>query len=98
MNPNERDDRASTISNSSIDKSILTIIFVPEAAYGPINQCIGIGAVLRNRDHRIVFATESSWKGELSDFDFEEYMVDYSEQSATNEVIDVGQFWSTQVD
>ncbi|CAF3466129.1 unnamed protein product [Rotaria socialis] len=58
------------------------------SAYGPTNQCIGIGAVLRNRDHRIVFATESSWKGELSDFGFEEYMVDYSEQSATNEEAD----------
>ncbi|CAF4766104.1 unnamed protein product [Rotaria socialis] len=77
-----------TSSSLVFYKSILTILFVPEAAYGPTNQCIGIGAVLRNRDHRIVFATESSWKGELSDFGFEEYMVDYSEQSATNEEAD----------
>ncbi|CAF4591437.1 unnamed protein product [Rotaria socialis] len=86
-----------TSSSLVFYKSILTILFVPEAAYGPTNQCIGIGAVLRNRDHRIVFATESSWKGELSDFGFEEYMVDYSEQSATNEVIDAGQFWSNYI-
>lgn len=97
MNPNERDDNPVITSKSSIDKSILTILFVPEAAYGPTNQCIGIGTVLRSRGHRVVFATESSWKGKLADFGFEEYMVDYSEQPATNETIDVGQFWSNYI-
>ena len=43
----------------------LTILFMPESAYGPTNQCIGIGNVLRRRGHRVVFAAEASWRGKL---------------------------------
>ena len=43
----------------------LTILFMPESASGPTNNCIGIGDVLRRRGHRVVFATEASWKGRL---------------------------------
>ncbi len=42
----------------------LTIMFWPESAYGPTNQCIGLAAILRERGHRIVFAAESSWAGQ----------------------------------
>ena len=38
----------------------LTIMFWPESAYGPTNQCIGLAAILRDRGHTIVFAAESS--------------------------------------
>ncbi len=38
----------------------LTILFMPESAYGPTNDCIGIGDVLRRRGHRVVFAAEAS--------------------------------------
>ena len=41
----------------------LTVLFMPESAYGPTNNCIGIGDVLRRRGHRVVFAAEASWKG-----------------------------------
>ena len=27
----------------------LTVLFLPESAYGPTNQCVGIGDVLRHR-------------------------------------------------
>ena len=37
----------------------LTILFMPESAYGPTNNCIGIGDVLRRRGHRVVFAAEA---------------------------------------
>ena len=37
----------------------LTIMFWPESAYGPTNQCIGLADLLRNRGHRVVFASES---------------------------------------
>ena len=43
----------------------LTILFMPESAYGPTNNCIGIGDVLRRRGHRVVFAAEASWAGKL---------------------------------
>ena len=54
----------------------LTILFMPESAYGPTNNCIGIGDVLRKRGHRVVFAAEASWKGKLEPLGFEEDLVD----------------------
>lgn len=53
-----------------------TILFMPESAYGPTNQCIGIGKVLLERGHRVVFAAEASWKGKLTALGFEEDLVD----------------------
>ncbi len=35
-----------------------TIVFFPEGAYGPTNNCAGIGSVLRARGHRVVFIVE----------------------------------------
>ena len=68
---------------------------MPESAYGPTNNCIGIGNVLRERGHRVVFAAERSWEGRLSDLGFVEDLVDLAppppadapEQAA-------GQFWT----
>ena len=40
-----------------------TIIFFPEGAYGPTNNCVGIGDVLRRRGHRVVFVVEESFAG-----------------------------------
>ncbi|BBY63636.1 hypothetical protein MHEL_18790 [Mycolicibacterium helvum] len=57
----------------------LTTMFWPESAYGPINQCIGLAAILRDRGHRIVFAAESSWAGKLVPFGFVEELVDLAE-------------------
>ena len=37
----------------------LTVLFMPESAYGPTNNCIGIGDVLRRRGHRVAFAAEA---------------------------------------
>lgn len=54
----------------------LTIMFMPESAYGPTNQCIGLGDVLRRRGHSIVFASERSWAGKLEPFGFTEALVD----------------------
>jgi UDP:flavonoid glycosyltransferase YjiC (YdhE family) len=72
----------------------LTILFMPESAYGPTNNCIGIGDVLRRRGHRIVFAGEASWKGRLAALGFEEDLVDLAplpEGGAASQ--DPGQFW-----
>ena len=54
----------------------LTVLFMPESAYGPTNQCIGIGKVLLERGHRVVFAAEASWQGKLAALGFEEDLVD----------------------
>jgi MGT family glycosyltransferase len=53
-----------------------TFLFMPESAYGPTNNCIGIGNVLRERGHRVVFAAERSWEGKLEALGFEEDLVD----------------------
>jgi dihydrodipicolinate reductase len=31
-------------------------LFMPESAYGPTNNCIGIGNILRQRGHTVIFA------------------------------------------
>lgn len=72
----------------------LTIMFWPESAYGPTNQCIGLAAVLRDRGHRIVFAAESSWAGKLAPFGFVEELVDLAEPVAGAEDDDPGKFWT----
>jgi MGT family glycosyltransferase len=72
----------------------LTILFMPESAYGPTNNCIGIGDVLRRRGHRIVFAAEASWQGRLEPFGFEEDLVDLTPPGAAAAAgQDAGQFW-----
>lgn len=72
-----------------------TFLFMPESAYGPTNNCIGIGHVLRQRGHRVVFAAEASWKGRLAALGFEEDLVDLApppEGDAAEQ--DAGQFWT----
>ena len=69
----------------------LTILFAPESAYGPTNNCIGIGDVLLRRGHRVVFAAEASWKGRLEPLGFEEDLVDLAPASPDDQ--DAGQFW-----
>ena len=60
----------------------LTVLFMPESAYGPTNNCVGIGAVLRQRGHRVVFAAEASWRGKLEALGFEEDLVDLAPAEA----------------
>ncbi|HEX6331153.1 MAG TPA: glycosyltransferase [Actinomycetota bacterium] len=70
----------------------LTIVFMPESAYGPTNNCIGIGKVLERRGHRVVFAAEASWKGKLEPLGFEEDLVDLAPPPEGEQ--DAGQFWT----
>ncbi len=69
----------------------LTILFMPESAYGPTNNSIGIGDILRGRGHRVVFAAEASWKGKLEALGFEEDLVDLAPPAEEEQ--DAGQFW-----
>jgi MGT family glycosyltransferase len=72
----------------------LTVLFMPESAYGPTNNCIGIGDVLRRRGHRVVFAAEASWLGRLEPLGFVEDLVDLAPPPpADAPAQEVGQFW-----
>lgn len=71
----------------------LTVMFWPESAYGPTNQCIGVAAKLRDRGHTIVFAAESSWAGKIERYGFIEELVDLA-APAENGGDDAGQFWT----
>lgn len=72
----------------------LTVLFLPESAYGPTNQCIGLGDLLLRRGHRVVFASESSWAGKLEALGFEERLVDLAAPDPDAGEEDAGQFWT----
>ena len=72
----------------------LTVLFLPESAYGPTNQCIGLGHLLIQRGHRVVFASESSWAGRLEPLGFEERLVDLAAPDPDAGEEDAGQFWT----
>jgi MGT family glycosyltransferase len=68
-----------------------TIVFFPEGAYGPTNNCVGIGQALRERGHRGVFIVEESFAGNLEAKGFEERLMRLGPPPAEPEV--PGQFW-----
>jgi MGT family glycosyltransferase len=68
-----------------------TIAFFPEGAYGPTNNCVGIGDVLRRRGHRVVFIVEESFAGNLEAYGFEERLMRLGPAPEQEEV--PGQFW-----
>lgn len=71
----------------------LTVMFMPESAYGPTNQCIGLGKVLLDRGHTVVFASERSWDGKLQAHGFVEALVDLAEPTPQADDGAAGQFW-----
>lgn len=56
-----------------------TIVFFPEAAFGPSMNCVGIAQRLRERGHNAVFVVDSSFKGVFDRFGFPERLVAMSE-------------------
>jgi UDP:flavonoid glycosyltransferase YjiC (YdhE family) len=68
-----------------------TIVFFPEGAYGPTNNCVGIGDVLRRRGHRVVFIVEESFAGTLEAKGFEERLMRLGPKPEVEEA--PGQFW-----
>jgi MGT family glycosyltransferase len=68
-----------------------TVVFFPEGAFGPTNNCMGIGEVLRRRGHRVVFVIEESFAGNLEEKGFEERLMRLAPPPAVEE--EPGQFW-----
>ena len=68
-----------------------TIVFFPEGAFGPTNNCVGIGNVLRARGHRVVFIVEESFAGRLEAQGFEERLMRLGPSPEVPEI--PGQFW-----
>ena len=68
-----------------------TIVFFPEGAFGPTNNCVGIGQVLRSRGHRVVFIVEDSFAGTLEAKGFEERLMRLGPKPEADEA--PGQFW-----
>ena len=68
-----------------------TIVFFPEGAFGPTNNCVGIGNVLRSRGHRVVFIVEESFAGRLEAQGFEERLMRLGPPPEVPEI--PGQFW-----
>jgi UDP:flavonoid glycosyltransferase YjiC (YdhE family) len=68
-----------------------TIVFFPEGAFGPTNNCVGIAQVLRARGHRVVFIVEESFAGTLEAKGFEERTMRLGPPPSVPEV--PGQFW-----
>ncbi len=68
-----------------------TIVFFPEGAFGPTNNCVGIGEVLRRRGHRVIFVIEESFAGTLEEKGFEERLMRLASPPEVEE--EPGQFW-----
>jgi MGT family glycosyltransferase len=68
-----------------------TFVFFPEGAFGPTNNCIGIGDVLRRGGHRVVFIIEESFAGTLEQKGFEERLMRLAPPPEQEE--EPGQFW-----
>jgi MGT family glycosyltransferase len=68
-----------------------TVVFFPEGAFGPTNNCVGIGDVLRRRGHRVVFIVEESFAGTLEAQGFEERLMRLTPAPQIEEA--PGQFW-----
>jgi MGT family glycosyltransferase len=68
-----------------------TIVFFPEGAFGPTNNCVGIGEGLRQRGHRVIFVVEESFAGTLEEKGFEERLMRLAPPPEVPE--EPGQFW-----
>jgi MGT family glycosyltransferase len=68
-----------------------TVVFFPEGAFGPTNNCVGIGRVLLERGHRVVFVLEESFSGTLEAQGFEEALMRLKPAPDVEEA--PGQFW-----
>jgi UDP:flavonoid glycosyltransferase YjiC (YdhE family) len=82
---------AVAVFDEGSDVSAKTVVFFPEGAFGPTNNCVGIGEQLRARGHRVVFIVEESFAGTLEARGFEERLMRLGPPPEVEEA--PGQFW-----
>jgi MGT family glycosyltransferase len=70
---------------------VSTVVFFPEGAFGPTNNCVGIGKALLERGERVVFVVEESFAGTLEAQGFEEALMRLKPAPQVEEA--PGQFW-----
>ena len=56
-----------------------TIVFFPEAAFGPALNSVGIAQVCRDMGHKPVFVADQGFKGVFANYGFEERLISMSE-------------------
>ena len=69
----------------------MRVVFFPEGAFGPTNNCVGIGRVLRERGVDVTFVVEESFAGTLEAQGFEEALMRLKPPPEVEEA--PGQFW-----
>src|SRR5262249_10428011 len=67
-----------------------TIVFFPEAAFGPALNCVGIAQVLREMGHEPVFVCDRGFKGVFEKYRFPEHLVNMSGDMTDAEL---AKFW-----
>jgi len=67
------------------------VVFFPEGAFGPTNNCVGIGRVLLERGHDVTFVVEESFAGTLEAHGFREALMRLKPPPEVEEA--PGQFW-----
>jgi MGT family glycosyltransferase len=70
---------------------VSTVVFFPEGAFGPTNNCVGMGRLLLEHGERVVFVVEESFAGTLEAQGFEEALMRLKPPSEVEEI--PGQFW-----
>ena len=75
----------------------LIVLFFPYICHGPMNQCIGMGDVLRRRGHRVVIVVNEAWKGKIASFGLEEYVIDLTSSTEKNTAGQSQDFWTEYV-
>ncbi|HYX76180.1 MAG TPA: hypothetical protein VE757_03290, partial [Gaiellaceae bacterium] len=69
----------------------MRIVFFPEGAFGPTNNCVGIGRVLLERGREVTFVVEESFAGTLEAQGFGEALMRLKPPPEVEEA--PGQFW-----
>jgi MGT family glycosyltransferase len=67
------------------------VVFFPEGAFGPTNNCVGIARVLRERGAEVTFVVEESFAGTLEAQGFAEALMRLKPPPEVEEA--PGQFW-----
>lgn len=78
-----------------MNSKVVHILFFPLDAYGHIHSCIGIAEKLAEAGHRVTFALEKAWSGQLKKYGFEEAI--YTDRSRPPN-LKPNEYWANSMD